>query len=120
MNLSGLVESFSTGSYAVTRTTARTIKNGRAVAGTTSTITITASVSPATGMDLNKLPEGRRTSGAIAVFTTTQLRIGGVGDGFEADVVAANGSTWEVAHVETWVDPRSRATIYRCVAVNAS
>lgn len=120
MNLSGLVASFSTGTYTVTRRATRTLKDGRATVGATTTLTIVASVSPANGMDLKKLPEGRRVDGAIAIFTVTQLSIGGVNAAYEADQISANGTNWEVAHVETWDDPRSGGTAYRCVAVNAS
>ncbi len=120
MDIASLITSFSTGTYTVTRTARHGIDRGRAEAGTTSTLTVTASVSPASGMDLTKVPEGRRTNGAITIFTSTELKIGGVGAAYEADRISALGSTWELSHVETWTDPRSGGLGYKCVAVNAS
>lgn len=65
---------------------------------------------------MERLPEGRRSSGAICVYTTTQLMLGDQDGGFEADRIAALGKLWEVAHVEYWLDPRSGSAAYRAVA----
>ena len=79
MNVSSLIASFATGTYTVTRTTARSLSRGKATAGTTSSVSITGSVWPASGNDLKRLPEGRRTSEVMNLMTTTQLYVGGQG-----------------------------------------
>lgn len=116
MDLSGLVTSFLTGTYTVTRTARASLNRGKAASGgSASTLTVRGSVSPATGKDLQRVPEGRRANAAMTLFTTTELTAGGVSAAYEADRVAINGASWEVSHVETWADPRSGGTIYRCV-----
>lgn len=117
MDVSALISSFVTGTYAVTRTARGTVSRGKVQQGSQTTISISAAVSPASGADIKRLPEGRRTNAAKTIFTTTQLLLGGQGDENESDIVSIDGSTWEVSHVELWTDPATGATGYRCVAV---
>lgn len=93
---------------------------GRAVSGTESTLTISGSVSPATGEDIIRLPEGLRSNQTRVLFTDTALTVGGQSSSYEADAVLIDGMTWECQHVETWVDPRSGGSFYRCIVQEAS
>lgn len=115
MDIASLIESFATGTYTVTRTTRAAPVRGREQQGTETTFDITGSSSPATGNDLKKLPEGRRTNETRVVFTATELLLGGEGAANEADTVSIDGQDWEVEHVETWRDSSSRTLGYRCV-----
>lgn len=119
MNLAALVASFATAaSYSVIRRARGATVRGRVQDPTEITVTITASVSPAKGADIEYLRQGRQVQAAVQIFTQTQLMIGGPGATYEADRITVNGDIWEVAHVEAWTDPRSRAVIYRCLATN--
>lgn len=113
MDASLLIERFLTGSYTVTRRAAATITSGRAVAGAVTTLTIRASVQPASGRDLMRLEEGRRSNETRVVFTTTKLLVGEQGGANEADLVSIDGASWEVQHVETW--PSTIPNFYRVV-----
>lgn len=117
MNISALIDSFATGTYVVTRTARGTVSRGKVQQGAQTTISITAAVSPSSGADITRIPEGRRTNAAKTIFTKTQLLIGGQGDANESDIVTIDGSQWEIAHVEVWIDPTTLAVGYRCVAV---
>lgn len=97
-----LIASLSTGSYTVTRRAAATIDKGRDVPGRQTTLQISASVQPASGRDLLRLPEGRRATETQALFTTTLLLVGGQGSANEADLVSIEGRTWEVQNVQSW------------------
>lgn len=116
MNVAGLISSFATGTYTVTRTARGTTSNGKIGAGTASTFTVTASAWPASGPDLLRLPEARRTSFSMNVMTTTELLVGGQGSAYEADKISINGDDWEISAVDPWQDPVSRSTAYRCLA----
>lgn len=115
MNVAGLIASFSTGTYTVTRTARGSTVRGKTEAGTTSTFTVTASVSPAKPMDLMRLPEGRRTTDTLRVITATELYNGGQGSDYEADTVSIDGESWEVNLADRWKDPQSGAVGYSCL-----
>lgn len=108
-----LIESLGTGTYTVTRRAAATTDgHGRAVAGSTSTLTITAGVQPASGRDLQRLPEGRRTIETRVVYTITPLLTGGKGAANEADLISIEGATYEVELAQKW---SSSTPYYRCI-----
>lgn len=113
MDLSALITSFSTGTYTVTRRTKGGFTRGVANDPTTSTFTITASVQPISGRDLQRLPELRDNRETRVLFTTTQLLTGD--STREADLVAINGENFECQHVEQWIQAGSQGTGYRCV-----
>lgn len=115
MDLSSLVDSFATGTYTVTRRTAAGYLRGVANPTTDETFAIRASVQPATGKDLLRLPEGRRADETRIIFTTTQLLIGDEGLTTEADTVSIDGQNWEVQHVESWLQAGG-GVAYRCIA----
>lgn len=122
MDIQSLINSFATGD-GVTNGTCQLQRRQagalfRGVAGpiTSTLMTIQASVQPATGKDLLRLPEGRRANQTRVIFTTTELFVGDQGDPFLADVVMINGEPWEVQHVETWLQAGQLAPGFRCVA----
>lgn len=116
MNIAALIASFLTGTYTVTRRAAATYVLGNPVAGGTSTFTVQASVQPANGRDLLRLPEGRRSTESRVLYTTTQLLVGAQGAANESDLVAIDGKTWEVQLVETWSPfPLTNPGYYRCI-----
>lgn len=116
MNLASLISSFSTAAtYAVTRMARGSVVRGRKEDGAVTTFTVVGSVSPASGRDVLNLPEGRARNEMRVIFTTTQLLAGGQGEPYESDKVTIDGSQWEVAHCETWVDSRSRGTAYKAL-----
>lgn len=119
MDLAALISSFATAaSYTVTRTARGSTTRGRIEAGTTSTITIVASVTPTGPSDLVRLPEGRQVRDTRMVITSTELLVGGQGTAYEADRIVIDSKTYEVSDVQHWVDPRSRTSAYRCLVVN--
>lgn len=99
MGLSDVISTFATGTYTVTRRAASTYSNGVRVAGSTSTLSITASVQPVTGRELERLPEGMRTTEVVKLYTTTALRTADSGD---PDHISIDGETYEVQLVERW------------------
>lgn len=120
MDIASLISSFATGTYTVTRTTRGTLSYGKYQDGSTSTLQITASVSPASGKDLLRVPEGRRTNESRLLFTTTELytgdAIGELQSGYLADTIVIDSKTFEVSHVEIWRDPATQTAIgYRCI-----
>lgn len=120
MDLPDLISSFSTepagATYPVTRRPASTIDdNGRVVpSANTSVVPIIASIQPATGRDLMRLPEGRRSIETRVVYTVTKLLTGYSGAPHEADWIDFDGQTWEVQHVEQWLQTGGDPA-YRCV-----
>lgn len=116
MDLLDLVNSFSTGSYNVTRRTAGGFSRGIALATSDAIITITASIQPARGQDLLRLPEGRRSNLTRVIFTTTELFTGDADATYEADLINVDGTSWEIQHVERWEQAGAQGIAYRCIA----
>lgn len=101
MGLTGVIDTFKTGTFAVTRTVAATYDtNGRVVAGSTSVVNVDASIRPLSGRDLRVLPEGHHASNLrilyskVDIFTRTPAN--------DPDVVLVDGENWEVLTVETY------------------
>jgi hypothetical protein len=116
VDIAGLITSFSTDTYAVTRTARATPVRGKLPDDpTTQTVTILASIAPATGADMRRAPEGRDSRETRVLYTTTQLYLGEQGGTYEADIVSINGADWEVEHVERWEDSATGSVGYRCV-----
>lgn len=100
-DMSDVVNSMITDSYAVTRTTPSTYdSDGRLVPGVEAVLTITASIQPASGRDLQRLPEGLRTFETRVIYTTTELFTQGPNQA--PDIVAVEGFAYEVQMVEQW------------------
>lgn len=68
--------------------------------------TITASVQPASGTDLERLPEGLRTTDIVTVFTSDALRVANETSGYKSDRVVFQGEEYEVIEVEQWTLPQ--------------
>lgn len=116
MDIGGLIASFATGSYTVTRRAKATLVNGRRVAGAMAVIPdVVACVQPASGRDLLRLPEGRRSIETCVVFTATELLVGGEGKDNDADLIEIGGEQWECQQVQQWTDPDGGAVGYRCI-----
>lgn len=118
MNIASLIASFATSAtYSVRRTARGTTVRGRIGTGAQTTITIVGSVSPASGKDISRLPEGHTDAEARTIFTATEIYAGGQGAAYEADKVIIDGDDWEVSHVEKWVDSRTRGVGYKVVVI---
>jgi hypothetical protein len=95
----------SSGSYEVTRRTAApglatSYVNGIRVPPQVSKFQITASVQPATGLDVQRLPEGKRNQESIKLFTPTELKSAERTQ--EPDLVAIDGASFEVQLCKRW------------------
>lgn len=93
----------------VTRPSAGYVYRGRAQAGPPpQQFQITAGVQQASGRDLLRLPEGRRSIATLVLYTTTELRTASEaperGGATQADLVEIDGVLWEIQHVELWRD----------------
>lgn len=111
MSFADIIDDFTTGSYSVARKTSNGYDiHGRALPGTPSTLTITASVQPLTGKDLMTLPEGQRSEQTQWLYTSTELRTGASAS--SPDIVTIDGEPWTVVSVETWRTPDE--TFYKC------
>jgi hypothetical protein len=100
VSFADVIEELGQGSYTVTRMTAAARTLGRRVAGSTSTLTITASVQPLTGRDLKTKPEGQHADDCRTVYTTTALLTRDTTH--EADLIAIGGEAFEVYRVKQW------------------
>jgi hypothetical protein len=100
-DLSDVVDSMITDSYVVTRQTPSVYVDGRLQDATDTLLTITASVQPAQGRDLQRLPEGSRTMEVLSIYTSSELLTQGASQA--PDLIAVNGYAYEVQTVEQWV-----------------
>lgn len=115
LNAIGTVRRLSTNTYVVTRSNPGSYDvNGRAVAGSTTTLTIYASIQPLGGGELEYLPEGLRTDQVVAVWTDTRLQTTSVANATAADVIQYGTDTYEVKTVEDWSES---GKIFKCLAV---
>lgn len=100
-DMSDVVDSMITDAYAVTRRTPSSYVDGRLQASTDTVFEILASVQPATGRDLQRLPEGMRTAETRVIYTTSELLTQGASQ--DPDIIAIEGFAYEVQTVEQWV-----------------
>lgn len=114
MDAADLIASFATGTYTVTRRVRANFVAGRPVAGATSSFTVTACVQSANGRDLMRLPELRRSMDTCVIYTATELKVGAQNSANESDLIAIDGISWEIQHVEAW--PQTRNLYWRCIA----
>lgn len=83
--------------FTVKRTVAGSYVNGVYVEGAESTITIQASVQPVSGQDLVAIPEGRRASDMVKVYTSDDLfGQGDAGSGQSPDRLTYRGKDYEI------------------------
>lgn len=101
MALSGVIDAFATGTYAVTRTVAATYDaTGTIVPGSTSVVNIKASIQPLSGMDLQVLPEGHHASNVRKMYS--KVEVFGRGPANDPDLVTFGGEIWEVLNVQAF------------------
>jgi len=75
--------------------------NGVWVEGAETTLTVKASVQPATTEDLQSLPENRRQLGAYRIYTDSELK-SVVENANNPDKVVIDSTDYEVAQVQPW------------------
>lgn len=92
------------GTYTVHRRAAGTFSGGIAVPGATSTLSVLACFWPASGRDLERLPELRYSTEVRMGVCDTALLVGGQGSANEADLVTIDGVLWEVQSVGSWMN----------------
>jgi hypothetical protein len=102
-NLAATVARFATGTYDVTRADGPgSHVDGVFVPGSTSTVTIRASVQPVSGRELERLPEGLRTRELLSLFTLDALLV--EAPDVRPDIVTIRGETWQVQNVERFAE----------------
>lgn len=101
-DLSGLIADFSTGTYAVTRATGPGEYDDRGIftPDSDTTINVDACVVPLGGSQLQRLPEGLRSSELRQVFSAVELRSDAPGQ--KPDVISIDGHLWQVVRAEPW------------------
>lgn len=98
-----LIQSLSTGTYVVTRRRAPAYVDGVVTPDPNPvTLSILASVVPASGRDLLRLPEGQRSTETRTVYTVTQLMVAAAGAKYANDVVSIDGDQWQVQQVQSF------------------
>lgn len=98
MDFSDVLAEFKTGTYTVTRRSARTLVKGRATLPSNASVSISAAVQPLAGRDTQVLPEGVRASETITIYTDVELIA--ADSTHEADLISYKGDSYEVRHVE--------------------
>lgn len=97
----------------VTRTTAETYDSeGRPVAGTPSTLTITSVQVPTNGRDMIVAKDCQITTEVRAIITATALNTRM--PGYEPDQLTIGGEQWTVFSVQNWPD-LDGGTFYRAL-----
>ena len=86
----------------VKRLTPGAYVNGFWVEGTESTVTIRASIQPASSADLKLLPEGKTLGGVYKVFTNEALTVAIEGTNQNGDRLTIGGSDYEVTTPIIW------------------
>lgn len=109
LDIADLIESFaadapSGGLISGVRRARASYVDGIAVAGATSALSIIFRPRPASGRDLQRLPEGRRTEETRVGDTITELFSGDQAGAYEADLldIDGDGRLWEVQQVQKW------------------
>lgn len=70
--------------------------------GSTTNISTTAIVYPATPKELKLLPEGMHTEGAIGIISNVLLRTANEASGTQADRITYNSCTYEIQQISDW------------------
>lgn len=105
-DLSAEVLALSGNTVTITRFNAQAFdSNGRLNASTTSsTFSLTASIQPLSGRDVQRLPEGLRDRRGHSIWHTTELRPADAAAGTPGDRFTYDGRTFEVISSERWAD----------------
>jgi len=94
------IDRFATGTYQVKRRAPGATVDGRDRKGAETVVSIRASVQPASGSTLDRLPEGMRQREVREVYSATQLRT--QGPGRLPDLIVIDGNDYEVESVDDW------------------
>lgn len=73
---------------------------GEWVEGAETEIEIRASIQPAKGRDLDRIPEGRTLAGVVKLITSSELQAGG--ENTNPDRFTWSGSEYEIMYVDHW------------------
>ena len=74
--------------------------NGIWVAGTRTTGTTQASIQPVVmGQDMSALPEGRRISDFVKIYSADRLKVTDDGDNIQPDFIVYDGSCYELVSI---------------------
>lgn len=111
-DLSNAITTLASGTYAVTRRSGSSYSAGRLVVGTGTAISIIASVQPATGLVVRRLPEGKRNREAMTLWTKTELKTAQAAQ--LCDLIVIDGGTFEVESVQRWA---ALGNFYECVVL---
>lgn len=96
--------------------TAGTYVNGVWVAGTRSVSTVMASIQPIVmGQDMAALPEGRRISDFVKIYTGVNLKVTDDGDGIQPDFIVHDGQCFEL--VSRYANQNRIIPHYKYIAV---
>lgn len=87
-------------SISVARFAAGSYVNGDFVDGSTSTLTITATVMPLSPTEARLLREGKENAAGIVIYTETELKTASEALRTSADKVTWDGRTWDVFSAE--------------------
>jgi len=75
--------------------------DGMWAGGVRSVLYTLASVQPVTiGRDMQSLPDGRRSSDFVKIYTIDRLNAIGDGDGIQPDIIVHNGVGYEIVSVD--------------------
>lgn len=102
MDLSSVVDSLASGTYAVTRRAAGSVTNGIYTPGGTTTLSVKASVQPVQPEEVQRLPEGTRINDAKAVYSAFPLKAASEAGGTPGDLITIEGAPYEVVAVKDW------------------
>lgn len=86
--------------------------NGRWQEGEVTEFTIMASVQPLSGEEMQMLPEGRKDTQAVRIYTDTPLKTVSEDN---PDILLYAGNSYEVTTVEPWQS--NVISHYKCLAV---
>ena len=99
----------------VTRQGAGSFVGGVFVPGAPETLTIQASVQPASAEDLQRLHEGQRLTGAVKLYTNDTLLVAQGNQ--KADIVTTGQGKFEVSVAEVWENGLIPHKSYLCARV---
>ena len=91
--------------------------DGVYVPGSTTTLTVQATVQPLNGKDLQILPEGLRTREAFKLYTATELRTTDQTAGTLSDIVTRGGALYDVQQVGPWLSGSGTLNHHKAIIV---
>jgi len=92
-------------------------EHGRWEGAPRKSVFIDASVQVKKKKDLIRVEEGRRTKGAIKIYTDTQLQISSVDNSTQPDRIVHKGDEWELESEEDWSEDGEH---YKYIAIKAN